>query len=405
MMGSTLVIAGYSGNDIDVFPFLRSSIEKDVFNEVNVVNLELLSKNEHFYEIRDRIKYHNEAAEDFLCRLASITPPSGSHSRQKNVSAIVPNEDKYPAALFFGDCLLQLGLSNNLAFKIFFLTQDIVEEETGDLRQLCISHFAKSIALFDIRDNSWGEEEYSAGRTMLHALLNNSDLNKYKSILAEFGRSLAGLEVEASVQRRYGTSYFGSGRLMPRGPDRFDDSLHNIEFLHIVLLWELRARIRACFSALAFAARIDCSEQMRNSMLAVAEKLMHGFEKWDTYFKDRESAYELPILPVFYSKYFKTLRSLISKSERGLPQDLNECISLSRRWGFYIGTSHCYFLKKKYGNGLSEVERADSEAIQKYCGLDEQTMIAPLYRSGDEPFSLSITTYRPPIGDTRNAAF
>lgn len=403
MMGSTLVIAGYSGNDMDIFPFVQSLLENDIFSKVYVVDLVPLNKSKRFNEIRNRIEYHNEPAEYFLCRLANIPLTSGSYSRKKHVSAIVPNDNKYPAALFFGDSLLQLGLKKDLAFSIFFLTQDIVEEETGDLRQLCISQFAKSHALFDKGDNSWGELEYSAGRTMLHNLLDNSDLHKHKKILSEFGRSLASLEMEGSVTRGYSSSGFMSGRLMPKGPDRFDDSLRSIEFLHNVLRWELRARIRVCFSALAFAARVNCSDQQRHDMLAVAEKLMHGFEKWDTYFIDHKSADELPILPLFYAKYFRVFRSLILKSDKSLLPDLDQCISLSRLRGFYLGTSHCYFLKKTYGIGLSEIERDDYESIQKYCGIDEQRMIAPLYRSGREPFNLSINTYQPPMEYIKNA--
>lgn len=403
MMGSTLIIAGYSGNDIDIFPFMRSSLENKLFNKVYVVNRVPLNENKRFNEIRNLIDYHNEAAEGFLCRLANISLPSGSHSRQKRVSAIVPTDDKYPAALFFGDCLLQLGLKKDLAFRIFFLTQDIVEEETRDLRQLCISQFAKSHALFDMYDNSWGEMEYSAGRTILHRLLDNSNLHKHKDILLEFGRSLASLEMEGSVKRGYSSSGLMSGRLMPRGADRFDNTPQDIEFLHNVLHWELRTRIRACFSALAFAARVDCSDQQRYDMIAVAEKLMHGFEKWNSYFVDSRRTDELPILPVFYAMYFRVLKSFILKSDNGLLQNLNECISVSRRRGFYIGICHCYFLKKTYGIGLSEIEQGDYESIQKYCGINEQSMIAPLYRSGREPFNLSINTYQPPLEDIKNA--
>src|SRR5262249_40667657 len=157
------------------------------------------------------------------------------------------------------------------AFKIFFLTQDIVEEETGDLRQLCVSLFAKSHALFDINDNSWGEMEYSSGRTLLHRVLENSKLHRHKDVLSEFGRSLASLEITESVQRRYTGSEFLGGGFMPKGPDQFEDSPTSIEFLHNVLHWELRARIRVCFAALAFAARVDCSDQQRFTMLALAE--------------------------------------------------------------------------------------------------------------------------------------
>lgn len=407
MMGTTLIIAGYSGNDMDIFPFVRSLLDNKIFSKVQVVDLAPLHKNNRFNEIKNFIEYHNKPAEEFLCRLANISPDIASLNRKKRVSALITDDDKYSAALFFGDCLLQLGyIKNNiknLAYKIFFLTQDIVEEETGDLRQLCISKFAKSCALFDSGSNSNGESEYSAGRTMLHNLLHNSALQKQKEILSEFGSSLASLEIEESVKRRYSTSGFIGGRLTPKGPDRFDSAPRSIEFLYNVLHWELRARIRVSFAALAFAARVDCPDQQRYNMIAVAEKLMHGIEKWDTFFIDHKSADELPILPVFYSKYFRVFRSLILKSTERLWKDLDECISLSKSRGFYLGTGHCYFLKKKYGVGLLDMESEDYEAIQKYCGIDEQRMIAPLFISGREPFNLSITTYQPPIEDIKNA--
>ena len=396
MMGSTVVIAGYSGNDIDVFPLMRSFLENKILNQVHVVNRVPLDENLHYKEIENLIEYHHEVAEDFLCRSAKISLPSGSYYHQNHISAIVPSREKFPAALFFGDCLLKLGLKKDLAFRIFFLTQDIVEDETGDMRQLCISKFAKSHALFDIYDNSWGETEYSAGRTLLHRILKNSNLSERKEFLSEFGRSLASLELEGDVKRVYSSSSYMSGRVMPRGAERFGDTPQDIEFLHNVLSWELRARIRACFSALAFAASVDSSDQRQQAMLTVAEKLMYGFEKWETYFTDSRTSDELPILPIFYAKYFRVIRSCIIKSNKGLLEDLNTCISLSKRHGFYLGTSHCYFLKKKYGIGLLENEKDDFESIQKYCGINEKNMIAPFYQAGKEPFVLSINTFKPP---------
>lgn len=404
MKGSTLVIAGYSGNDIDVFPFIRSLILENVFDTVHVVDLVPLKENRRFNELLNRIHYRQEAAEDFLCRLANVLPPTKPERRKRPLSAIVSNDDKYPAALFFGDSLLTLGIRYDLAFRIFFLTQDIVEEETGDLRQLCISQLAKSQALFDTGDNSGGEREYSAGRTMLHDLLNKSDLPKHQNILSEFGRSLASLELEGGVPHGASTSGFLSGMLMPTGPDRFDNTPNSIEFLYNALRWELRARIRACFAALAVAAGPNCPEQQRANMLATAGKLMQGFEKWDTYFTDSRTADELPILPIFYARYFRVFKSLILKNDKGVLQGLNECIAFSQRRGFYIGTSCCYFLKKMYGIALSETERRDYESLQKYCGVNEERMIASLHSSRGKPFELSINNYRPPIKEIRDAS-
>lgn len=399
MIGSTLVIAGYSGNDMDIFPFVRSMIRNGIFSRICVIDIVPIQENRRFCEMRNCIEYHNETAEDFLCRLANISPPFSPVNCEKRISSILPNDQKYPAALFWGDCLLRLGLKNDLAFSIFFLTQDIVEEETGDLRQLCISLFAKSYALFNKGDNSWGESEYSSGRTLLHNILEKSNLHKYKNILSEFGRSLTALEIEGNVKRMYGSSGFMSGRLMSKGPDRFDDSLQSIDFLYNVLHWEMRARIRTCFSALAFAARTDCTSQQRYSMLGIVDKLMRGFNKWDTYFTGSSSADELPILPVFYSKYFRVYRSIITKNYERAQQDLDECITLCRKRGFYIGTCHCYFLKKICGIGLLETERKEYESIQNYCGVDEKSMIALLYHPGREPFDLTISTYKPPMDD------
>ncbi len=403
MKGSTLVIAGYSGNDIDIFPFIRSLILKNTFDKVHVVDLVSLKENRRFNELLNRIHYRQEAAEDFLCRLANILPPTKPERRKRPLSAIVPNEEKYPAALFFGDSLLTLGIRHELAYRIFFLTQDIVEEETGDLRQLCISQRATSDAMFATGDNAEGEREYSAGRTRLHDLLNKSDLPRHQEILSEFGRSLASLELEGSVQRRASNSGFLSGRQMPAGPDRFDSTPDSLELLYNALRWELRARIRACFAALGVAAGANCPEQQRLSMLATAERLMQGFEKWDTYFTDSRAADELPVLPIFYSKYFRVFKSLILKDDEAALQGLDECLAFSQRRGFYIGTSCCYFLKKRCGIALSEAEKKEYEALQRYCKVNEERLIAPLHSSRGKSFTLSINNYHPPLQERTNA--
>jgi hypothetical protein len=396
MQNSTLVIAGYSGNDIDIFPFVRALIAENVFANVHVVDLKPLQDNKRFHEIRDRIEYHHEPAEVFLCSLANLPVP-GRSERKRPDAALIPDSEKYPATLFFGDALLTLGHEPGSAFSIFFLTQDIVEEETGDLRQLCITQLAKSYAKFSHGDNDWGQREYSSGRTLLHKLLEQSDLPRQKKILAEFGRSLASLEVEPGVRRGYSASGFASGMFMPQGPDRFDETPESIEFLYNVLRWELRARIRLCFAALAVAAGEDCPEVQRQSMLATVDKLMHGFEQWQEYFTDSKTSDDLPVLPVFYVRYFRAYRSLIYKNQAGALRDLEECIALSRSRGFYTGTSCCYFLKTKYGIRLSAGEAEESVALQKYCGVDEKRMIASLFQSGRQPFELTINSYKPPL--------
>jgi len=403
LAGCALVIAGYSGNDIDMFPFVRSMIEGKMFEQVHVVDPVALEDNKRFAGLGDYVEYHQESAEEFFCRLAGTSLPASSPPRERRVSAIAPSEDKFPAALFFADCLLHLGLDAGLAFSLLFLTQDIVEEETGDLRQLCISLLAKSHALFDSADSDSGESEYSAGRTLLHRLLDNSDLPNQKDMLSEFGSSLAALEIDAGVRRSASTSGFMSGRSMPRGPDRFDDSPRGLGLLHSVLYWELRTRIRVCFSAMAFAASNPSSEQQRLDMLAVPDQLMYGFQKWQKYFADKGNADELPFIPLFYSKYFAAYRSLLTHLGDAT-QSLDECLRISKQAGFFLGSSHCYFLKDLYGLGLSEAERTDYVSIQDYCGVDVQRTIAPLYRPGRQAFSLSVATYTPPLRDAGDAA-
>jgi hypothetical protein len=222
----------------------------------------------------------------------------------------VPRDDKYSAVLFFGDCLLALGLDNGLAHSLFFLTQDIVEEETGDQRQLAITLLAKGYAQLAMGDTASGEMEYSAGRNLLHTLLTNSNLSAHRDMLSEFGGALAGLETEAGIQRWFGASGFMSGCIMPRGPDAFGSS--DQELLRTVLYWELRTRIRLCFSALAAASTPGCSTQQQNDMLALPAKLMSGFHRWQQYFPESKPADELPLLPPFYSDYFATYRRLLA---------------------------------------------------------------------------------------------
>jgi hypothetical protein len=396
LTGSILIIAGYSGNDIDVFPFIRSMIDDQLFAEVHVVDRVQLSDNRRFAPIGGRIKYHHESAEKFLCELAGTSLPFEGERRKPRVAAILPTDDKYPAALFFGDYLLGPRLGSISAYKLFFLTQDIVEEETGDLRQLCISLLAKSHALFDINRNSDGELEYSAGRTLLHRVLENSNLPSHKVILSEFGSSLAALEIEADAKRGYIGSGFMGGGFMPDGPDRFDSSPSNMELLSNLLYWELRTRIRVCFSAMAVAAGLGSRVQQQHDMLAIPEKLMFGFRRWQELHATSKAADELPILPLFYSEYFAAYRSLLT-GDMNAAERLNYCIQLARRSGFYIGASQCYFLKKKYGIDLSQEEARDYSTIQEYCGVDERWIIAPLFESSQEMFSLSINRYIPPV--------
>lgn len=402
LTGSIIIIAGYSGNDMDVFPFIRSMIDDQLFAEVHVVDRVRLSDNKRFASIGHCIEYHHGPAEKFLCELAGTSPPFEGERRKRRVAAIAPTDDKYPAALFFGDCLLGLDLNSLSAFRLFFLTQDIVEEETGDLRQLCISLLAKSHALFDINNNSWGESEYSAGRTLLHRVLENSDLPSHKVIFSEFGSSLAALEMEADAKRGYSGSAFMGGRFMPDGPDRFDSSPRDVELLNSLLYWELRTRIRVCFSAMAIAASQDPLVQEQHNILAVPEKLLFGFRHWQELHTANRATDELPFLPLFYSEYFAAYRSLLV-SDLNAGERINQCIQLARQRGFYTGASQCYFLKRTHRIELSQAERRDYAAIQDYCGVDEQRNIAPLFRPGQAMFSLSINRYKPPVEGSYDA--
>jgi hypothetical protein len=399
MAGSILVVAGYGGNDIDVFPLIRSMIQRRRFAKVTVVDPTPLASNRRFHAIRDFIEYHNAPAELFLCELAGMPHPRPAQ-RQRGLGNIMPRDDKYSAALFFGDCLLALGLDNGLAHSLFFLTQDIVEEETGDQRQLAITLLAKGYAQLAMGDTARGEMEYSAGRNLLHTLLTNRNVSAHRDMLSEFGGALAGLETEADIQRRFGASGFMSGCIMPRGPDAFGSS--DQELLRTVLYWELRTRIRLCFSALAAASTPGCSTQQQNDMLALPAKLMSGFHRWQQYFPESKPADELPLLPPFYSDYFATYRRLLA-GDRGSAAALDDCARTARRSGFYLGVGQCFFLKQKAGLELSTAERDEYAAIQELCGVDEERVIAPLFRPC-QPFELTITRYEPPIKDIRDAS-
>lgn len=395
MAKSHLVIVGYSGNDIDVFPVIRSMINEGCFSCVTILDRAPLTQNKRYNALQRPIEYSSGPAEESLCRLAGMPVPSTFEERKRRISAVVPSDDKYSAALFFGDCLLSLGLRHDLAFNLFFLTQDIVEEETGDVRQLCVSLFAKSCALAAMGDNTWAESEYSGGRTQLHNLLANSNLPAQREMLSEFSGSLAALEIQNGVQRVYGASGFASGRLMPKGSDSFDDSTRGLEFLRTVLHWELRARIGLCFAAFGTARDSSCQAAERQEMMQVPEKLMYGFRNWESHFPGHSRGEEFPLIPSFYSRFFRAYQRFLLQDQEAT-SDLDACVRMAKRGGFHAGVAQSYFLKKTFGVALAPSELRDYTTIQELCGINERTMLAPLFRAG-RAFKLSITNYRPPV--------
>jgi hypothetical protein len=220
-------------------------------------------------------------------------------------------------------------------------------------------------------------------------------------MLAEFGGSLASLETEEGVKRRYSNSGFMSGRSMPVGPDRFDNSSRSLELLRTVLYWELRARIRLCFAALAALSNPQCWENERHEMLRIPQKLLYGFRRWQNYFTESNAKDELPVIPLFYSEYFAAYQALLVADENATSK-LEGCAKLAKRNGFYLGLAQYYYLKKEFDIGLSNEEKHDYAAIQEYCGVNEQRMIAPLFKPG-RAFVLSVHRYQPPIKEIQDA--
>ena len=190
---------------------------------------------------------------------------------------------------------------------------------------------------------------------------------------------------------------------MPPGPARFDDSPRSLELLRTVLHWELRTRIRLCFAALAAASNPQCQAQERLEMLGVPQKLMYGFRRWRDYFAESRAEDELSVFPLFYSEYFAAYRALLM-ADKNVTSKLEGCTRVAKQSGFYLGLVQYYFLKQKFGVGLSTAEQQDYAAIQEYCGINEQRMIATLFSSGWTTFRLSINRYQPPIQEIRDAS-
>lgn len=388
-----LVIVGYSGNDIDIFPTIRAMVQGSHFFRVTVVDRTPLATNQRYYPIRDSLEYHTQPAESMLSQLAGMPVPSAPEPRKRRISAVVPTDDKYSAALFFGDCLLSLGLEHSVAFKLFFLTQDIVEEETGDGRQLCVSHFAKSCALLAMGDATWAESEYSLGRTLLHSILQGSALSSQGDMLSEFGASLAALYVQSDVARRHAATASIGGHLLPVGSTRFDDSARTIDCLRTVMHWEFRARIGLCFAALGAARNPSLPKAEQQQMLAIPGKLMQGFRNWEHRCLGRDDTDELPLLPRFYSRFFLAYKCFLGENRVAI-SELDACTKMAKLAGFQLGLAQLYFLRKLFHQTISYAELKEYEAIKELCGIDEKSILAPSF-SVRTPFELTVTNYTP----------
>lgn len=375
-----LILCGYSGCDIDLFPVLRDVIRTRAGQRrATVVDPRPLGENTRYAPLEANIRYVQRPAGEFFCELAQLPACDAGRPRASEPLSLLPHTNPFECVVFLADCRLAVGDWPE-AFRLFFLAQDIAED-SGDMIKLPLAMFGKSLALHGLNDVVWAESEYSAGRTLLADICSRNSQFATAEIFKQFAMSLDSIQ-RAGAQRRFSTG--GVCGRMDEGKSRINYSVSDAEDLRHLLGWEFRARRKIALAALR-AAGCAADAGGRDRMLTVAQSLFADFAPSNSPLQgSRGEPMPLPVIfRQFVSGYAARLGGSGASSE-----DLEKCLDACRPNGFYEEAAYCLYLLGRRGE--------EYRSIIDLCELNEQTDIVLTLTGKAKPFGHTVTSYTPP---------
>ena len=182
---SLIIICGYSGNDVDLFPLVRKVItDRNAANEAVVIDPLDLSERSPYSELKNDLRFIRATGTEFFTRtLDEPLSREGPISDRRNCT-LLPHKAPFECALFVADALLSTRQYNR-AYRYFYLADDIASDEDNRCGR-GIATLGRSLCFFGARQNQQAVDEMETGRAMLEPI----DLYDIESPLGGIGEGL-----------------------------------------------------------------------------------------------------------------------------------------------------------------------------------------------------------------------
>jgi SIR2-like domain len=179
---SLIIICGYSGNDVDLFPVIKGIITApDAGNETVVIDPFDLTHNSPYACISQNFRFVKATGAKFFAELLKkSSSPTKAHTRSP-VTSLLPHKEPFECALFAADALL-CARRWNLALNYFFLADDIASDAANHVGR-GLATLGRALCYYAARDNQAAADEHETGRAMLSPI----DLKDVRSRLGPVG--------------------------------------------------------------------------------------------------------------------------------------------------------------------------------------------------------------------------
>ncbi len=385
-----LLICGYSGNDVDLFPVIAEVIRRGDRLATTVVDI--APAHESRFGSFESVAYVQKCSSLYLANRAGLE--LGSEFNDDPISSsLLPSADLFSCVLFIADLFLSSKHQLPRAHLLFFLAQDIAEDRR-DAAGMATALFGKSMcsfrarhALFGEDNNFWGETDFGSARVLLDGALKGSHLPR--TLIAEIRRSL-GLLRRRATKKKYRATVLSENvesgaRYRPRSRSEWYDLLN----------WDLRARLDVGLAAIR-ASRIAKGADDRDELITITRELGKGLKEWHRIGEALAVCHDAFSLPQVYLSLFHALGKEVSGSSDAQAA-LEACLELSRSLGFFHEFVGCASLLRAKGVNLdSEVELQYEQAIE-ICGITKADIAAFVERRGQK-FNLKLAQYKAPSG-------
>jgi hypothetical protein len=390
---SLVLICGYSGWDVDLFPLLRDLITyAEMGNRAIVVDTRTIEDNVRFFTIRSKLEYVQADAGGVLADLAKLSVEDTQCAPEDvDNGYLLPSRDAFACAVFLAESLMGVS-SYEAAYRYFFLAQDIAEDE-GNWGKLSIALFGKAVAMFRMGENETAEVDYGWGRYVLAEVLRRcSTLDERRA--TKFGASLTALRDSSSGHRLGGGFVYAQGEDFltadPREPWMPEPSLEQLDNL---LLWEFRARSAAALALLQAAEHTE-EDETRVRLLESSGQLFHGLDEWECEFSDAESSQsQIAWHPRIYGLLTRGYQLTVAGDPRAVVL-LKACQDLCRKKGFFEEMLLAGHLLAKAGAGPDQNAKNAQQETLMYLGWKDDHVAASLVRPS-KPFMLRFHQYQP----------
>jgi hypothetical protein len=164
-----IIVCGYSGNDLDLFPLLRRAIiDPHSGNTTLVVDPADMTPDSPYSELATHLMRIPKTATSFFAELQNVAvselPPPLS---QVNAS-LLPFKEPFECALFVANALLSAKYYDR-AFRYFDLSEDVATDAENHCGK-GIATLGRSLCLFGTRQNQRAFFQLERGRSLLGSI-------------------------------------------------------------------------------------------------------------------------------------------------------------------------------------------------------------------------------------------